>query len=111
MEYESYTKDQFHIIKIIDILNLTSKIDDLEGIVNKLLEQNKIKIAINFAEGSYLCSSSGAVLIRCWESIKDHGGILALINVNQDILDFLNIIDFDSLIKICNSEEELEAIL
>ena len=111
MEYESYVKNEFHIIKIKDILNLTSKIDELEGIVNTLLEQNEIKIAINFAEESYLCSSSVAVLIRCWENIKDHGGILALINVNQDIRDFLNIIDFDSLIKICDSEEELEAIL
>ena len=111
MEYESYAKDQFQVIKIKDVLNLTSRIDELEGIINSLLEKNEIKVAIYFAEGSYLCSSSGAVLIRCWESIKDHGGVLALINVNQDILDFLNIIDFDSLIKICKSEEELKAIL
>lgn len=111
MECESYLKDQFHIIKIKDVLNLTSKIDELEDKINTLLEQKKINIAIHFADESYLCSSSGAVLIRCWENIKDHGGLLALVNVNQDIRDFLNIIDFDSLIKICDSEEELESIL
>ena len=107
----TYSKGQFHVIKIKDVLNLTSKIDELEDIVNKLLEKNITKIAIHFNDGSYLCSSSGAVLIRCWETIKEHNGFLALVNVNQDIRDFLKIIDFDSLIKIFASEKELESII
>lgn len=107
----TYSKGQFHVIKIKDVLNLTSKIDELEDIVNKLLEKNINKIAFHFNDGSYLCSSSGAVLIRCWEKIKEHNGFLALVNVNQDIRDFLKIIDFDSLIKIFSSEKELESII
>lgn len=111
MEYESYEKGHFHIINIKEALNLTSQIDELEKVVNALLEQNRTNIAIHFANESCLCSSSGTVLIHCWENIKDHGGTLALININQEIRDFLNIIDFDSLIKICKSEAELKEIL
>ena len=106
----TYSKGQFHVVKIKDVLNLTSQIDELEDIISKLLEKNIINIAVHFTDGSYLCSSSGAILIRCWEKIKEHNGFLALVNVNQDIRDFLKIIDFDSLIKIFASENELESI-
>ena len=111
MVTETYSKGRFQIIKIKDILNLTSNIDELENIINELLEKNQVYIALHFADGSYLCSNSGAVLVRCWENIQDHNGILALVNVNQDIRDFLDIIDFDSLIRTCNSENELESLL
>jgi len=111
MVTETYAKDRFLVIKIPEVLNLTSNIDDLETVVNDLLEKNQVHIALHFADGSYLCSSSGAVLVRCWENIKERNGTLALLNVNQDIKDFLAIIDFDSLIKTCNSENELESLV
>ncbi len=109
METDIYQKGTYHVIKIKEILNLTSEIDALEGIVRDLVEKEKYSIAIHFTDDSYLCSRSGATLIRCWELLKEHEGTLALLNVNQDIRDFLAIIDLDSLIRIFNSEEELES--
>ncbi len=104
---ESYQNGKYHIIKINEVLHLTSNITDLEPMIEKLLDDNVLHIAIQFKNGSYLCSQTGAVIVRCWESIKDRGGTLALINVNKDIHDFLTVIDFDSLIRIYNTEEEL----
>ncbi len=104
---EMYQKENYGIIKIKEVLHLTSSILELEPIVDKFLKEKVINIAIHFENGSYLCSQTGAVIVRCWENIKDHDGDLALINVNKDILDFLKVIDFESLIKIYDSEEEL----
>jgi anti-anti-sigma factor len=109
MESEIYAKGNYQIIRINDILNLTSEIDALEDIVKNFIEEKNTAIAIHFTDGSYLCSRSGATLIRCWELIKEHNGVLALVNVNEDIHDFLSIIDLDSLIQTYDSEEELIA--
>ncbi len=109
MQTEIYPKGKYQVIKIKDVLNLTSDIDSLEDIVTDLINENRIYIAIHFSDGSYLCSRSGATLIRCWELIKEHKGSLALLNVNQDIHDFLSIIDLDSLIKTFDSEDQLPA--
>lgn len=108
MKYETYQKGNYHVIKINEVLNLVSDISDLEKQVNDLIEKKKVTIAVNFKEGSYLYSSTGSVLVRCWEIIKDNNGKMALVNINQDILDFLRVIDFESAIDIFNSDEELE---
>ena len=110
MEYETYQKGKYQVIKCNDVLALSSNIDELDTIVDDFIEKNILKIAIHFKDGSYLFSRTGAALVRCWETLKDHNGELAFINVNQDIIDFLSIIDLDSVIKIYNSEEELEAV-
>lgn len=52
-------------------------------------------------------SRSIAVLIACLEMIKDAGGHLAIVEANSDILDILTVIDFDRMIRIAASEEEL----
>ena len=107
MLYETYHKGNYEVIKINETLTLSSNIDELNDIVDKLLENNIVDIAIFLKDDSYLYSATGSVLVRCWEAIKDCNGNLALVNINQGIRDFLSVIDFDSVIKIFNSEEEL----
>ena len=106
---ETYTKAHYHVIKIKEVLHLTSDINELDTIVEQLLDNKALHIAVHFMDGSYLCSQTGAVIVRCWENIKEREGTLALINVNKDILDFLKVIDIDSLIKLYDSEKDLEA--
>jgi hypothetical protein len=108
MKYTTYTKGNYQVIRIDEVLTVSSTIDDLLDLVYDFLNKNCVKIAIVFTDGSYLISRSGAVLIQCWEAIKGTGGDLALINVNQEIGDFLSVIDFKSQIKICKSDNELE---
>lgn len=110
MLYETYTKGKYQVIKFNKALTLNSDITELGDIVNKLLKKNITNIAIKFKEGSYLYSSTASVIVHCWKRIERHNGSFALVNVNQDIYNFLKIIDLDSVFKICNSEEELELI-
>lgn len=107
MKYDTYQKGNYQVIKIDEVLNLLSDINELENVVNGFLEKGNTHVALSFKEGSYLFSSTGSVLVRCWENIKDNNGKLALVNVNEDILDFLRVIDFESAINIYNSEEDL----
>ena len=110
MIFETYNKGGYEVIKINKVLSLNSKIEELAGVVDSLLEKNIVNIAIHFRDGSYLYSATGSVIVQCWEAIQDRNGSLALVNVNQDIHDFLNVIDFDSVIKIFRNDEELAAV-
>lgn len=109
MEMQMYTKNNFHIIKMNEVLNLSSNITELEDIILQLISGGKNHIAVHFADSSYLCSKTAAVIIRCWETIKDNNGVLAFVNVNNDILDFLTIIDLDSQIPIYRSADDIKA--
>lgn len=104
---EVYEIGTYHVIKINEILHLTSNIDELLSIIDNLLKKNVKNIAISFQDNSYLYSKTGSVIVRCWEKIQDQNGNLALINTNEDIRDFLAVIDIEFLIKKVSTEEEL----
>lgn len=93
----------------MDTLHLTSNISEIESLVNKLLDKNIVNIAISFEDNSYLCSSSGAIIIRCWEIIKQKGGDFILLNVNSDIHEFLAILDLENLIKAYDTDEIIDS--
>ena len=106
--YDTYQKGSCQVIKINQILDMNSDISELEKIIIAFLEKDIFHFAINFPDDSYLSSSTGAIIVRCWEAIKDKNGELVFINVNKNIRDFLSIIGFTSLNKIYSSEDELE---
>lgn len=108
MEYNVYNMGNYHIIEFQEVLHLTSVVTDLQILVTDLLKKGIKSIAFQFINGSYLCSHTGATIIQCWEAIKDENGVLALININNDILDFLKIIDFEKMIEIYKTPEELK---
>lgn len=108
MIFETYQKGSYHIIRINEVIQISSDIKELEDIVNKLLEKSIKNIAIHFKDGSYIYSGSGAVLVRCFERIRDHKGTLACINVDIGIRTFLASMHNTSEIKICASDEDLE---
>lgn len=108
MKYETYNKGDYKVIKINEVLDLNSNITELESIVNDSLMKKYLNIVIHFKDNSFLYSNSAAVLVLCWEKIKDEKGTLALVNINEDIYNFLRVIDFDSAIKIFKNENELE---
>lgn len=110
MLYATFKKGDYQVIKFNEVLDMYSNIDELDKIVNELIEKNILKIAIQFKDDSFLSSRTGAAFVRCWETLKDHNGEMIFINVNKDIIDFLYIIDLDSVLKIFDSEEELEVI-
>lgn len=109
MQFKTYQKGNFQVIKINEMLTMNSDVSELEKMISEFLGKNIVSIAINFSGDSFLSSSNGAIIVHCWEAIKDRKGELVFINVNKNIRDFLSIIGFTSVSKIYNSEDELES--
>ena len=109
MLFETYQKGIYQVIKINEMLTMNSDISELESIVIEFLRNNAFNIAVYFTGDSFLSSSAGAIIVRCWEAVKDRNGELVFINVNKNILDFLSIIGFTSLNKTYSSDDELES--
>ena len=109
MKYETYKKGNYQVVKINEVIGLTSSINELADIVDEFLRKNIIDIALYFKDGSYLNSAAASVIVRYLVSIKDKNGNLAFLNISQDMLDLLDLINLDSTIRIYNSEEEIES--
>lgn len=107
MLYETYQKGNYQVITLEEALHMSSDISELESVITEFLKKDIVNIAVHLQEDSYFNSRSGAVFVRCWETIKEHNGVLALVNINRSIRDFLAIIDLESEIPIYNSEDEL----
>jgi len=107
MEIHTTKYGNFHLIRIIDDIAVTSDIAELRDCVEELLEDGARNIAIGFTKESYLSSRSASILIACFEMIKEKGGELAIIRPNPTILHLLTIIDLEGVIRIVNSDEAL----
>ncbi len=108
MKYEMYQKGTYHIIAINEVINMASDISQLEQIVNEILEKGIKNIAIRFQDDSYIYSGTGFVFIRCQERIQEENGILAFINVNDELRAFLTTMFNESDVVIYGSDKELE---
>ena len=107
MNISVYKKGGYCVFRIQEDVGLTTELSDLRRRIEQELAAGAKNVAIAFTQPSYLYTKSIAVLIACSEMIKDAGGHLAILEANKDILDILSVIDFDKMIKIFGSEEEL----
>lgn len=107
MKIESTYRRGYQILKIDENLTLSSDITDLRTIVEDYVQKGPINIALEFTKDSYLYTKSIAVLVQCLETIKEHGGGMAVIAPNRDIVDVLETIGFINLVKIYDSEEDV----
>jgi len=109
MQIEIYRKGAFQVLRLKEDIGLNTDMYDLKAVIEAQISQGIKHIAIAFSQESYLYTKSIAVLIACSELIKDVGGSLAIIEANRDIIDIFSVIDFDKLIKMYKTEEELTA--
>jgi anti-anti-sigma regulatory factor len=107
MELDIYEKNGYHIFRFKEDIGLGTDLAGLKAVIEKYLDQGARSVAIAFTQSSYLYTKSIAVLIACSEMIKDAGGRLAIIEANSDIMDILSVIDFDKVIRIFNTENDL----
>lgn len=101
---------EFKIVSLDEVLHMSSDISSVYDNVDTLLNDGVKNIAVKFTDDSYLSSRTGATLIRCWELVSENSGVFILINVNDDIKEFLSIIDLDSQIKTYRDESEIESL-
>jgi anti-sigma B factor antagonist len=94
------------------ILDITGNIrrkdaEQLKELFAQYIKESKLQVAINFDNIDFIDSVGLGALIYCNNKIKVCGGEIALINVNENIYDLLEMTSVDKLFKIVDSESEL----
>jgi anti-anti-sigma factor len=108
MKFNIYNKNAYTIFRFLEDVGINTDLAELKVLIEEHLQKGNKNIAIAFTKNSYLYTKSIAILIACSEMVREAGGSLAIIEPNEDIVDILAVIDFDKIIKIFSSEEELE---
>jgi hypothetical protein len=107
MLYSTYDKNGYRIIKFTQDLGLNSNITELRTDVSKFLEEGWNNFALWFTPSSFLYTRSIAILVQCFELIKNQNGNLAIISPNEDILYTLKIIGFMNFVRVYSSDGSL----
>ena len=107
MLIESYQKNGYQVLSIKEDMTISSDVSELKMLVNGYLNRKVLHIALLFTKDSYLYTKSISILVQCLEMIREHGGSLAIINPNEDILDIMNTLDFSRVIRIFPFEDDI----
>ncbi len=107
MDISTSQVGSYRLFSLEENLSLNSDISKLKELIYHALDEGIRSIALRFTEHSYLSTRTIAVLVTCFEEVKDRGGRLAIINPNEDILDVLGMIDLDRVVDYYPSENML----
>jgi anti-anti-sigma factor len=107
MKIVSYTKGEHLVLKIHPHGGEFPDLSELEGLILEYIEKGIKKIAVNFANTSYIYSGELRVLISCYKLLTEHGGTLCILEPNKTVFDMLMALNIDRLITIYPSEERL----
>lgn len=95
----------------IKILKVTGELDALvapllKEKINKLAEADVKKFIIDFEEVTHINSLAMGILRGKLKSIKDMGGDIKLIKLNEHIITIFEMIGLDEIFEIYSTEEE-----
>ena len=107
LPFSIYRKGRYRVIKIDEDVTEDTELSELNVIVKGMLDQGKRTLAIRFTPRSYFSTKAVHDFVDCLEMITEKRGRLAVVNPNKYIHDFLGAIDFDHVVMVCDSEEEL----
>jgi anti-sigma B factor antagonist len=75
-----------------------------EGEIQKALEQKRFKIVVNCAGLAYIASAGLGAMMGAIEEIRSNGGDLRLTDLNETVLNIFEILGFNHLYRIYDSE-------
>jgi anti-sigma B factor antagonist len=101
----------------IVILSLSGKImggpeaSEINGKINQLIDDGKLKILIDLKEVEWMNSSGLGILIDAVTVLKNNNGALRLINVSDRIKNLLKITKLDTVFDIRGSIDDAKGSL
>jgi hypothetical protein len=107
MKFETRERDGFLVVGITENITMFSNIGDVKDYILDLIEKGTLYIAISFPLDAYFSSRSIAVVVTCNERLRDVGGMLVIIQPNDQILGLLNSLGIQDRFTTCESEEYL----
>ena len=98
----------------ITVLRLKGYLDahtasDLEAALQKLIDENRVKIVVNFKELTYISSAGLGVFMGFIEEVRTGGGDIKLTSMNQKIYRVFDLLGFPTLFDIREDEASVLA--
>jgi anti-sigma B factor antagonist len=95
----------------ISILYLKGYLDahtasELENTLQKVVDEGKYNILVNFKELNYISSAGLGVFMGFIEDVREHNGDIKLSNMSSKIFRVFDLLGFPSLYEIFNDESE-----
>ncbi|MGH7544664.1 MAG: STAS domain-containing protein [Gemmatimonadota bacterium] len=78
---------------------------ELRQKVLETLEAGARKVVIDFGAARYIDSSGAAVLVHVAKKIGEHGGVLRIANLSEDLRHLFELTRLDSVFQIADSRE------
>lgn len=107
MEIELATKNNYLIIRVAEIVRLDTDISVVKTIIEEKIEEGFTNFAISLLKDSRLSSMSIGTVLQCYAIVRESDGKVVLVNPNDDDDDLMEVLGFNSLIKICKSEDAI----
>ena len=93
------------IIKVIGYLDAHTA-PELENEFNKLLENKRHKIVVNFSELNYISSAGLGVFMAYVESMREQDGDIKFSNLQDDVFSIFDLLGFPVLYEFFKDETE-----
>ena len=100
------------VVSDVTILDLKGKItlndgdEALKDKINSLVQQDRRRILLNFAEVPYIDSAGLGEVVRTYTTVSRQGGQLKLVNLTKRITDLLAITKLLTVFETFDSEAE-----
>ena len=106
MEINQFEKEDIVILELDGELTLYEA-PALKKKLISLLEQGKIKVAINLANVDYIDSSGLGILISGLTNVKKKNGSLKLYNTSESVRTLLTLTKLNNIFEFFESEDEV----
>lgn len=98
----------------ISVLHITGFLDahtvpQFEDALQKLVQEDRIKIAVNLDKLEYISSAGLGVFMGFIEEIREKGGDIKLSNLSQKVFKVFDLLGFPALFDIFENENEVKA--
>lgn len=97
----------YTIFRIKDDLDSRSDLSEIYSMMKKYIANGHKQFAIGFSPRSYFYPHSISTVVKCAELLKIEGGILSIIEANNEVIDMISSIDNENFISVFKTEEDM----
>lgn len=98
----------YETVSIIDVKGYLDAhtAPELENIFNKLLEQKKFRVVVNFNELNYISSAGLGVFMAYIETMRQNNGDIKFANLKENVYNIFDLLGFPLLYEFYKDEKE-----
>ncbi len=79
---------------------------ELENVFNKLIQENKYKVVVNFDQLNYISSAGLGVFMAYVETMRENNGDIKFANLKENVYNIFDLLGFPLLYEFYQDENE-----